>query len=200
MTTKIVLGLGVVAVAGTTLAVGISNMASHPSNEGDPVALTATSTASTTATHTEPAYYRASGKGTAAAVIGNIPEARSFNALLKATGVDAILRGKGPYTVFVPNNAAFHAAPSDILEGMTFAEKKRLIENHIIVGKRIDIEALSTGKEMSLSGDTLNFSIAERDRVPRVGGALMYGSYTTDNGVIYLVTQVLIPPEKAIVR
>jgi uncharacterized surface protein with fasciclin (FAS1) repeats len=146
-----------------------------------------------TAGNTPVAVGSVSRKGFTSSVIAGISDASSFSALLSATGIDATLKGTGPYTVFVPINAAFdHADPSVL--NVTGDARKRLVNYHIIEGKAIDPSALTSGTETALSGDTLNLVTSPLDRVARVNGALILSSYSTSNGVVYLINEVLIPP------
>lgn len=159
----------------------------------------ATTTDTTTASSTPVSVQSATRKGFTSTVIAGISDASSFSALLSASGIDATLRGTGPYTVFVPINAAFdHAAPETIQ--VSGEARKRLVRYHIIEGKKIDPGALTSGVETALSGDALNLQISPLDRVVRVNGALVLSAYQSGNGVVYLINNVLIPPEKAVIQ
>lgn len=132
---------------------------------------------------------------TVASIIAGIPEGTRFAGLFTSTGVGATITGKGPYTVFVSTDGAFARATPGSLDGMTAAEKKRLIQNHIIAGKKIDATALNTGEMQSLSGDTLNFNKINDDAGHNVGSGLIIRTYQASNGVVYLINAVLFPPE-----
>lgn len=153
------------------------------------------STMSTTTSNEPVSVGSVSRKGFTSTVIAGISDASSFAALLSASGVDATLKGTGPYTVFVPINAAFDHAPEGTLS-VTGAARKRLVQYHIIAGKKIDPNLLVSGTETALSGDPLNLQISPLDHVARVDGALILSSYSSSNGVIYLINAVLLPPQK----
>ncbi len=162
----------------------------------EPRTLNENQNATTTTDTTSPVSVgNVSRKGFTSNVISSISDASSFAAFLSASGVDATLRGTGPYTVFVPINAAFDHAPEGVLS-VTGAERKRLVQYHVISGKKIDPNLLVSGTETALSGDPLNMQISQLDHVARVNGALILSSYSASNGVIYLINGVLIPPQK----
>ncbi|MCI0561918.1 MAG: fasciclin domain-containing protein [Nitrososphaera sp.] len=118
-----------------------------------------------------------------------------FNALFKSTGVAAALVGKGPYTVFVPTNGAMNQLPPGTLSGMTAAQKLRFVKYHIIIGRAIDSEAQVAGTIQAFSGDMLNFSFGA-DRIPMVNSAIFIEKYVANNGVVYLIDNILLPPQR----
>src|SRR5207302_8973550 len=83
---------------GLTTAALLATAACKPSNTG----------ANEPATQT-PAAQKAAGTKTIAA--GLAPGSR-FVAVAKTAGLDQTLAGPGPYTVFVPEDAAFDKAPA----------------------------------------------------------------------------------------
>jgi uncharacterized surface protein with fasciclin (FAS1) repeats len=181
------------------IAVLFGGYALWSSNNKSPVTQNTENVATTTSAETNSSVTVGSSnrKGFTSSVIAGLADAGSFAALLSASGVDATLKGKGPYTVFVPINAAFdHAAPGAL--NVTGDERRQLVRYHIIEGKKIDPAALTSGVETALSGDQLNLQISPLDHVARVNGALILSAYTTSNGVVYLINNVLIPPEKQV--
>ena len=125
-----------------------------------------------------------------------LPDATRFSALLAQTGVAALLKGKGPYTIFVPTDRALRELPSGTLENMTAAQIKRLVEYHVVMGRAIDVDAVDTGTVQALSGDALNFSLQTGDQSARVNSSIVLEGYTTKNGIVYLINSVLLPPIK----
>ena len=125
-----------------------------------------------------------------------LPDATRFSALLASTGVAAMLKGKGPYTIFVPTDRAMRELPASMLSSMTPAELKRLVEYHVVMGRAIDVDAVDSGTVQALSGDTLNLSVQEGDQSARVNSSVVLEGYTTKNGIVYLINSVLLPPTK----
>jgi uncharacterized surface protein with fasciclin (FAS1) repeats len=130
----------------------------------------------------------------------------------KAVGLDSTLAGPGPYTVLVPDDAAFAKAEGDALNDPTNAQNRaeitRVLTYHILPGVILadDIsKAIDTGKGKAIlatmGGQNLT---ATKD-----GGKIILsgdgGSNATitgpdtkaTNGVIHSVDSVLVPPKAA---
>jgi len=167
---------------------------------GNPVA----STTDTLATSSLPATKKTVGTKTApasrklstvATIAQGLPNTSQFISLFKSTGVATQITGPGPYTVFVPTNGAFSQLPSGTITKMTAAQKLRFIQYHIIVGRAIDPEAQTAGTVQALSRDALNFSFGA-DKIPLVNSAIFLQKYQASNGVVYLIDNVLLPPQR----
>ena len=131
-----------------------------------------------------------------ASVVATIPEARSFAELVKSTGVNAMLTRGGPYTIFVTSNKAFAQTPAVNITAMTAAEKKRFVEYSIVPDRKVNIDAMRSGNIPSLTREQLNIEVGP-DGVARVNGASVVKTYNADNGVVYLIDRVLLPPKKS---
>jgi len=131
----------------------------------------------------------------AAYIAAHIAGATQFGTLLSSTGADAQVMGKGPYTIFVTTDGAISQLPQGTISTMTAAQKKRLVQYHIIVGRAIASQAVVAGTIQSLSGDALNFSYGS-NKIPMVNSAIMVVQYPATNGVVYLIDNVLLPPKK----
>ena len=146
---------------------------------------------------TTPAVSAQARTGSVVSVLSGIPDASKFAAQLGSTGVASSLTGKGPYTLFVPINEAYaHVAPG-VLSGLSAAQLKRLIQYHIVSGKAIDVNIQQAGTVQALSTDTLNFSVRPGDKSARINSSVALQSFKAQNGVVYLIDQVLIPPTAA---
>ena len=100
-------------------------------------------------------------------LIASLANSGKFAALYASTGVSASVTGKGPYTVFVPTDGAF-ANLTDAISTMTAAEKKRLVQYAVVSGKRLDLDAVSSGTHIALSKDTLNFQVHPQTKLAYV--------------------------------
>lgn len=67
-------------------------------------------------------------------VAEHIIGASEFASLMATSGVAALLKGPGPYTIFVPTNAAFSQLPRGTISKLSPAGTKRLVEYHIVSG------------------------------------------------------------------
>lgn len=127
-------------------------------------------------------------------IVGSISGTSAFASLFASTGVRATIQGVGPYTIFVPTDGAFSLLPSGTIANMSAEEKKRLVQHHVISGKAIDPDAIQTGQVQALSKDMLNFEVSSTDRTARVNSAFFIKAYQGRNGVVYLISSVLLPP------
>lgn len=132
---------------------------------------------------------------TVSSIIAGIPDVSTFASYLTSTGVSTLTKGTGPYTIFVPVNSAFGQLPAGSISKLDAAGKKRLVEYHIVANRAIDIDALSFGTIQALSKDMLNFS-ANQAGEPQVNSSFVLHEYKGSNGIVYMVSAVLLPPKK----
>jgi len=83
--------------------------------------------------------------------------------------------------------------PRGAISKMSAAAAKRLIEYHIVSGREIDPSTEVSGSIQALSGDMLNFSLGTGN-IPLVNSAIIVAAYRAQNGIVYLIDNVLIPP------
>lgn len=159
-------------------------------------AATSTAPTSETATSSRVAVESRSAL-TVAQVVAGISGSGKFNAYLAQTGVAAQITGKGPYTVFVPTDGAWNRLPQGTLSAMTAADLKRMVQYHVVVGRTLDIDAVSSGTIQALSKDALNFSVRLSDMNVIVNSSQVITQYKAKNGIVYVINTVLIPPQKA---
>jgi len=128
-------------------------------------------------------------------VAENIPGATVFPSWLVSTGVAAQLAGAGPYTIFMPTDGSVADLKTGTFTNRSSAARKRLVEYHIVAGRAIDVSAQgqTMGGVQALSGDMLDFSYAI-GKAPTVDGATILAEYAASNGVVYLISDVLMPP------
>ncbi|MBV9159508.1 MAG: fasciclin domain-containing protein [Candidatus Kaiserbacteria bacterium] len=127
-------------------------------------------------------------------IVNSVASAQ-FKSLFQSTGVAASISSSGKYTIFVPTSGAFAQLPSGTISEMTSAEKKRLVQYHVVSGRAVDVDAEVAGTIQALSGDALNFSHGT-DKIPMVNSAIIVAEYTGKNGTVYLIDNVLLPPKK----
>lgn len=129
-------------------------------------------------------------------------------AAVKAAGLVETLKGKGPFTVFAPTNAAFAALPAGTVETLLKPENKamltRILTYHVVAGKYDGKKLMGLIKKgggtatlKTVSGGTLTAmmngnSIVLRDEK---GGTsnVSIANVMQSNGVIHVVDAVLMP-------
>jgi uncharacterized surface protein with fasciclin (FAS1) repeats len=130
-------------------------------------------------------------------------------AAVKAAGLVETLKGKGPFTVFAPTNAAFAKLPAGSVETLVKPESKatltKILTYHVVPGK-YDFMALEaaikkqSGKATlaTASGGKLMFAmngkhnIAVTDEGGNSANISTYDVYQS-NGVINVIDTVLMP-------
>jgi uncharacterized surface protein with fasciclin (FAS1) repeats len=129
-------------------------------------------------------------------------------AAVKAAGLVDTLKGKGPFTVFAPTNAAFDKLPAGTVDTLLKPENKQMLTGvltyHVVAGK-VDAAGLAKmikeghGKATlkTVAGGTLTAMMQGKNIVltdakggtSKVTTADVYQS----NGVIHVVDSVLLP-------
>ena len=157
------------------------------------------------ATPTSAPAKKAAGNETIGTGLG---DATKFAAAVKATGLDGTLAGVGPYTVLVPNDAAFAKLPAGALDALmkddARAELTGVLTYHILPGTILvaDIgKAIDAGKGKTLlatmgggtltatrDGDAIVIADAAGTKA-RITGAEEQKS----NGVVHRIDAVLMP-------
>ena len=115
-----------------------------------------------------------------------------FLGAVETAGLAADLSGDGPYTLFVPTDAAFRAAPADALRGDREA-LRRLVGRHVVPG--MVSSAFMEGLEMNhmtSTGDTLAVN-GTADPIRVDGARVLRADLPARNGVVHLVDRVLLP-------
>ena len=138
----------------------------------------------------------ASGLAAAADIVDTAVSAGQFNTLVKAVqaaGLVDTLKGKGPFTVFAPTDAAFAKLPAGTLEAL-LADKQKLAQiltYHVVPGK-VTAAQVRPGDVKTVQGQSL--------KVRAEGGAVMVDNakvtmtdIMADNGVIHVIDTVVLP-------
>lgn len=129
-------------------------------------------------------------------------------AAVKAAGLVDTLKGKGPFTVFAPTNAAFDALPAGTVDTLLKPENKAkltgILTYHVIAAKDDAATLVAAIKKgggkaelKTVAGGSLSASLDGKDVIltdenggkARVTQADVFQS----NGVIHVVDKVLLP-------
>jgi uncharacterized surface protein with fasciclin (FAS1) repeats len=115
---------------------------------------------------------------------------------LKAGDLVDTLKGKGPFTVFAPTNAAFETLPENTLQDlMKPANKARLqniLKNHVVEGRRMSKDVAKQSALSSMGGRSLSIQSAN-DQVQIGDATIRRADIEAENGVVHVVDQVLLP-------
>lgn len=116
---------------------------------------------------------------------------------LDSTGLDSVLAGSGPYTLFAPTNAAFNRLPDgtvpDLLDAENQDRLRSILLYHAIEGRMETQDVSSMTILTTMEGSTV--PVSADDGTVRVGNATVVdGDIDTGNGVIHVLDSVLRPP------
>lgn len=131
-------------------------------------------------------------------------------AAVKAAGLVNTLKGKGPFTVFAPTNAAFDKLPAGTVDTLLKPENKAMLTKvltyHVLAGKYDGKKLMmlikrggGTATLKTVSGDTLSAKLNDMKNgitlTDEKGGTSMVtiADVYQSNGVIHVVDTVLLP-------
>lgn len=129
-------------------------------------------------------------------------QAKGFKTLVAALGaaelVDA-LGGKGPFTVFAPNDEAFAKLPKGTVENLLKPENKdrliSILKYHVVAGAVEAEQAIRLDSATTLEGQRIAIQ-SELGRLSVNESNVIATNIRCDNGVIHVIDQVLLPTEK----
>jgi uncharacterized surface protein with fasciclin (FAS1) repeats len=122
---------------------------------------------------------------------------KTLVAAVKAAGLVDVLKGKGPFTVFAPTDAAFAALPAGTLEMLLKPENKdklvAILTYHVVAGKVMSTD-LSNGQEAAtVQGEKVKVSIYN-GKVKISGANVIAADVSASNGVVHVIDAVILPP------
>jgi uncharacterized surface protein with fasciclin (FAS1) repeats len=118
----------------------------------------------------------------------------TLTSLLKKAGLVKTLKGKGPYTVFAPTDAAFAKVPQETLDalGQDKAKLRSVLLYHVNGRKLTAAKIVKRRSIKTLNGQSVRVRV--RGETVRVGGArVTTADVGASNGVIHVINKVLIP-------
>jgi uncharacterized surface protein with fasciclin (FAS1) repeats len=128
-------------------------------------------------------------------IVDTAVAAGSFKTLataLTAAGLIDTLKGKGPFTVFAPTDAAFAKIPKADLDAL-LKDKAKLtaVLTYHVVGGKVMAADVKAGKVKTVQGSELT--------ITTMGGVMVDAAKVTatdivaDNGVIHVIDSVIMP-------
>jgi uncharacterized surface protein with fasciclin (FAS1) repeats len=129
-------------------------------------------------------------------IVQSADKAGTFKTLLAAVtaaGLTPVLEGKGPYTVFAPNDAAFAKLPKGTVEALLadIPKLKKTLNYHVVSGDVRTVALAKMNDVKTVEGGQI--------RIHTNGGVKVNDSnvigteVVSDNGVIHVIDTVLIP-------
>ena len=111
---------------------------------------------------------------------------------LEKAGLIGTLKGKGPFTVFAPTDAAFAKVPKKDLDAL-LADKSKLasvLTYHVVPGT-VMAKDVKAGKVKTVQGSDLTLSTSDGVKVD--GANVVKTDIVADNGVIHVIDSVVLP-------
>ncbi len=140
----------------------------------------------------------AMGPGDIVDIAASNPDFSTLVTAVSTAGLVDTLKGKGPFTVFAPTNAAFAALPHGTVERLlrpeNRAELTRILTYHVLAG-RYDASLLlnNYGRLITVEGSSIlsdgRSGSVHLNRSTRVTTANIAAS----NGLIHVIDKVLLP-------
>ena len=136
------------------------------------------------------------------------PDHTTLVAAVKAAGLVETLKGKGPFTVFAPTNAAFAALPAGTVDTLLKPENKgtltKVLTYHVVAGNldsKAVVKAIQKGNGKAtlktVSGGTLTAMLDGSNVVlmDEKGGRAVVTTVDLkgSNGVIHVIDTVVMP-------
>ena len=135
------------------------------------------------------------GSAQAADIVDTAVAAGQFKTLVaavQAAGLVETLKGKGPFTVFAPSDAAFAKLPAGTVEALLKDKAKlaAILTYHVVPGK-VMAKDVKAGAVKTANGASLTISTANGVMVD--GAKVVATDVMADNGVIHVIDTVVIP-------
>lgn len=125
------------------------------------------------------------------------PDHTTLVSAVTAAGLVETLRGRGPFTVFAPTNAAFSALPAGTVEGLLMPEKKTDLTNiltyHVVAGSYMANDLTEGLKLTTVQGQDITFTTKNGNW--HINGTAMISAtdIAASNGVIHVIDSVIMP-------
>jgi uncharacterized surface protein with fasciclin (FAS1) repeats len=132
-------------------------------------------------------------------IVDTAVAAGSFGTLAKAlVAADLVetLKGKGPFTVFAPTDAAFAKLPAGTLEMLLKPENKAklqaILTYHVVAGSVGSSDVVKLKSAKTVNGQSAAISTADGG-VTIDGARVVKADIATSNGVIHVIDAVMLP-------
>jgi transforming growth factor-beta-induced protein len=128
---------------------------------------------------------------------------KTLAAALKAGGLIEALKGKGPFTVFAPTDAAFAKLPKGTVASLLKPENKdklvAILKYHVVSGSVMAKQVVKLNGANTLNGQRV--AIKSGDKGVFVDGAqVVKTNIACTNGVIHVIDSVILPESKNLVE
>jgi uncharacterized surface protein with fasciclin (FAS1) repeats len=127
----------------------------------------------------------------------NSPDHTTLVAAIEAADYVTSVAASGPLTVFAPTNAAFDKLPAGTVEDLVKpenVEKLRHILQYHVTTSAVQLSWFKDGDTLAMANGQ-RATMGVKDGKTTINGANILATIPAENGVIYVVDTVLLPPE-----
>ncbi len=135
----------------------------------------------------------------AADIVDTAVAADDFNTLVaavQAAGLVETLKGEGPFTVFAPTDEAFAALPEGTVASLLEPENRdqlvAILTYHVVPGRVMAADVVGLDSAETVQGQSIDIQVSG-DSVMVDGATVVATDIETDNGVIHVIDQVILP-------
>ena len=114
-------------------------------------------------------------------------------AAVKAADLVDTLKGKGPFTVFAPTDAAFAKLPEGTVDELLkdTPKLKKILTYHVVSGKVMAADVKKMKSATTVEGSDVKINTSKGVKVN--DSTVTSADVATDNGVIHVIDTVLMP-------
>lgn len=131
-------------------------------------------------------------------IVDTAIKAGSFSTLVaavKAAGLVDTLKGKGPFTLFAPNDEAFAKLPEGTVDGLLkdLPQLKKILTYHVVSGKVMAADVAKMKSAKTVEGSDVKIDAAKAVKIN--DATVSTADVAADNGVIHIIDTVLMPAQ-----
>jgi uncharacterized surface protein with fasciclin (FAS1) repeats len=123
------------------------------------------------------------------------PSLTTLVTAIRAARLEGTLKGKGPFTLFAPSNAAFVELSEGTLGDLLNVENKQklaaILTYHVVAGKMTAADVVKLNKAKTVQGDDI--VIDNSDGVKINNATVIKTDIMTSNGVVHIIDRVILP-------
>jgi len=132
-------------------------------------------------------------------IVTTAVDAGSFKTLaqaLTAAGLVDTLKGKGPFTVFAPTDAAFAKVPKATLAALLKdkAALQKVLLYHVVPGQVMAKDVVKLKQAKTVQGSAVKITVKGKT-VMINQAAVTSADIMASNGVIHVIDSVILPPQ-----
>jgi uncharacterized surface protein with fasciclin (FAS1) repeats len=112
---------------------------------------------------------------------------------LQAAGLVETLKGKGPFTVFAPTDAAFAKLPAGTLDALLKdkAQLTKVLTYHVVPGKVLAADVVKLKEAKTVEGQSVRIDATSGVKIDNA--TVVTADVLASNGVIHVIDAVILP-------